>query len=207
MKTWFVFLLYSWTALASAKAGSIFGTVHSNENGLRDFVVYIENSFTNRFPAPYAPILLEVRTNKANGAMFSPHVLPVIVGTTMELRNNDVVYHNVFSMSDIATFDFGPAKHGDPLSCWKFEKPGRVDVFCSIHANENCIVLVMANPYYTGTDYRNSYLLQNIPAGTYRLKAWHERAPAQVKDVTVPKLGKVQVDFALGETAPPIATR
>ena len=37
-----------------------------------------------------------------------------------------------------------------------------------------------------------------MPPGTYRLKAWHERVPGQVKEVTVKAEGDTVVDFVLG---------
>jgi hypothetical protein len=39
-----------------------------------------------------------------------------------------------------------------------------------------------------------------VPAGTYKLKAWHERLPAQVKEITVPESGEVRTDFTLSIT-------
>ena len=43
----------------------------------------------------------------------------------------------------------------------------------------------------------------NVPAGTYKLRAWHERMPAQIKEVTVPADGAVSMDFILGITGLP----
>ena len=62
----------------------------------------------------------------------------------------------------------------------------------------HCIVLVLENPYFASTDVRNRYRIENVPAGTYKLKAWHERLPPQVKEITVPATGEVKVDFTLG---------
>ena len=39
---------------------------------------------------------------------------------------------------------------------------------------------------------------RDVPAGTYRLRAWHERVPGQTKEVVVPDDGEVRVDFELG---------
>ena len=38
----------------------------------------------------------------------------------------------------------------------------------------------------------------NVPPGTYRLKAWHERLPSQTREITVPETGEVKADFVLG---------
>jgi hypothetical protein len=64
----------------------------------------------------------------------------------------------------------------------------------------NCIVLVLENPYFASTDDRGRYTLRDVPAGVYKLKAWHERLPAQTREITVPETGDVKLDFTLGIT-------
>ena len=165
---------------------------------MHDFVVYIEGTVgTNSAPSTN---VVSVTTKKVaqHDAMFSPHVLPVEVGTTVEWPNNDDIYHNVFSMSDAKQFDLGLYKGNPPDKRVTFDKPGRVDVFCSIHENMHCIVLVLENPYFAATDDNGDYKIPNVPAGTYKLKAWHERLPADEKEITVPTNGEVKVNFTLG---------
>jgi hypothetical protein len=73
-----------------------------------------------------------------------------------------------------------------------------VDVFCSIHTTMSCVVLVLENPFFAVSDEKGRYVIREVPAGTYRLKAWHERLPPQVREITVPEKGEVRVDFVLG---------
>ena len=165
---------------------------------MHDFVVYVEGSFGTNSAA--STNLEEVATTRVaqEGAVFSPHVLPIMAGTTVEWPNNDRIYHNVFSMSDAKQFDLGLYKGNPPDKRVKFDKPGRVDVFCSIHTSMNCIVLVLENPYFAATDENGNYKIPNVPAGKYKLKAWHERLPADECEITVPTNGEVKVDFVLG---------
>jgi hypothetical protein len=108
----------------------------------------------------------------------------------------------VFSFSDPKQFDLGLYKSGDSKSV-TFDKPGRVDVFCSIHSTMNCILLVMENPFFAKADDKGQYAITNVPAGSYKLKAWHERLPMQEKAITVPEQGDVRVDFTMGITGLP----
>jgi hypothetical protein len=62
----------------------------------------------------------------------------------------------------------------------------------------NCVVLVLENPYFTTSNEKGQYSIPNVPAGTYKLKAWHERLPAQRQEIIVPESGEVKVDFTLG---------
>jgi plastocyanin len=164
---------------------------------MQDFVVSIEGPVgTNMAPASN---VIAVTTSRVaqKAATFSPHVLPVMVGTTVEWPNNDDIYHNVFSDSDAKKFDLGLYKKNPPDKRVTFDKAGRVDVFCSIHENMHCIVLVMPNPYFAVSDASGHYSITNVPPGTYKLKAWHERLPADEQEIIVPTNGVVQADFTL----------
>jgi plastocyanin len=165
---------------------------------LRDFVVYIDGPVGGKVAVPEK--LLRVDTKRVNqkGAMFAPHVLPVVAGTTVEWPNNDDIFHNVFSMSDAKQFDLGLYKGNPPEKRVTFDKAGRVDVFCSIHANMNCVVIVLENPCFAVSDEAGRYAITNIPPGIYKLKAWHERLPAQTQEITMPENGEVKINFTLG---------
>ena len=167
---------------------------------LRDFVVCIEGPVGDKAAAaPDKPVTVDTRRVTQKGAIFTPHVSPVLVGTTVEWPNNDEIFHNVFSMSEARPFDLELYK-APVVKSVTFDKPGRVDVFCSIHANMHCIVLVLENPFFTLADDRGRYSITNVPPGTYKLKAWHERLPAQVREIVVPTNGVVKADFVLGIT-------
>jgi len=165
---------------------------------LHDFVVYLDGPVGGKPTPPAEPVSVNTSRITQKGAEFKPHVLPVVVGTTVEWPNNDDIYHNVFSMSEAKPFDLDLYKGNPPEKRVTFDKAGRVDVFCSIHANMHCVVLVLENPYYAATDDHGHYLIPQVPAGTYRLKAWHERLPSQVQEITVPETGEVKTDFVLG---------
>jgi plastocyanin len=175
-----------------------------NYSALKDFVIYIDGPVGERPKPPEKPEKVETSRNKVmqEGAQFSPHVLPIVVGTTVEWPNNDRIYHNVFSFSEPKNFDLGLYKSGESKQV-TFDKPGRVDVFCSIHSAMSCIVLVMQNQYFVKADEKGAYSITNVPPGTYKLKVWHERLPPQEKEITVTEKGDVKVDFTMGITGLP----
>jgi plastocyanin len=161
---------------------------------LKEFVVSIDSPVEFKAETPKT---VEVVTQK--DATFSPHVLPILVGTTVRWPNNDTIYHNVFSYSEAAAFDLGLYKD-DKADAKKvpFPKVGRVDAFCSIHSQMHCVILVMENPFYALTDAKGKFTITNVPPGKYKLKAWHERMPSESKEVVVPEKGSVKIDFELG---------
>ena len=158
---------------------------------LKDFIVLVDQQMPGSQP-PSKPVQIVIQKN----ATFRPHVLPVMVGTTVEWPNDDEIFHNVFSMSEIKPFDLGLYKNNE-VKRVTFDKPGRVDVFCSIHTKMSCIILVVQNPFFAVTDEKGNYKISNLPAGTYKMKAWHERVPSQEKEIAVPAVGTVAADFVL----------
>lgn len=166
---------------------------------LRDFVVYVDHTFTGKtFTPPAEPAVV-----RQKDAAFVPHVLPVLAGTAVEWPNLDDIYHNVFCMADTKQFDLGLYGSDHPPKRVVFDKPGQADVFCSIHTKMHCIVLVLTNPYFATADEKGRFTIRDVPAGTYQLRAWHERVPGQTKEVVVPAEGEVTVDFTLGTASLP----
>ena len=158
---------------------------------LTDFVVYIDE------PLPDAAKHATVAVTTQKDASFNPHVLPIAVGTTVRWPNEDEVFHNVYAMSDAKTFTLGLYK-SEKVPEITFDKPGRVDVFCAIHSRMHCIILVLPTPYFAKADAKGRFVINNVPAGTYKLRGWHERLPAKDVEVTVPPEGEVNVDLVLG---------
>lgn len=222
MKNLFALIAAGLLSAAALQAGTIVGTVRAegksgaeadvlcgkydsrqfkfaeriNYADLTGFVVYIDGlTLTNGIQKD--PVQVVTRRVSQRGALFSPHILPVLVGTTVEWPNYDEILHNVFSFSETKQFDLGLYKSPE-VGRVTFDKPGRVDVYCSIHARMSCIILVLANPFFCVANERGAFKIANVPAGTYRLKVWHERLPAETRTLVVPETGDVKADFVLG---------
>jgi len=58
--------------------------------------------------------------------------IDIKVGDTLRFKNYDPFNHNIYSASALATFDLGVYPKGQSKVV-KFDKPGKVDVECSIH--------------------------------------------------------------------------
>ncbi|NOZ52556.1 MAG: methylamine utilization protein [Gammaproteobacteria bacterium] len=56
----------------------------------------------------------------------------VKVGDKINFRNMDPWFHNIFSLSDIKTFDLGSYPQGEARPV-VFDKVGRVEIECAIH--------------------------------------------------------------------------
>lgn len=72
---------------------------------------------------------------------FSKKNLKIKAGDTVTFRNSDPFAHNVFSLSDIKGFDLGSYPQGQSKSV-VFDKPGKVEVECSIHPTMQMVIEV-----------------------------------------------------------------
>jgi plastocyanin len=63
---------------------------------------------------------------------FAVGVLKAKVGDTITFRNDDEFAHNVFSLSDVQSFDLGSYKKGETRTV-KLTTPGTIEVECAIH--------------------------------------------------------------------------
>lgn len=221
----FLFLLAALAGTTLLPAGSITGTVKASGapmpedaagggnyqsrrykfaekvdyDRLTDFVIYIDAPVADVTPpGSNPPVAITTQKN----AVFDPHVLAIAAGTTVKWPNEDDIYHNVFSMSETKEFNLG-LYHQEKTPLVTFDKPGRVDVFCAIHSQMYCIILVVPNHHFVKVDANRTFTIKDVPPGTYKLRAWHERLPSQVKEVVVPAEGEVRVDFNLGLTELP----
>jgi plastocyanin len=135
----------------------------------RNIVVYIERVPDAATSPPAArPVL------RQTAERFTPHVLPVIRGTTVEFPNDDLLFHNVFSLSRAKDFDLGRYPRGVARAV-TFERSGVVQVFCHIHSDMSAVVVVLDNPYFAVPDADGRYAIPALPPGDYTLVAWHER--------------------------------
>ena len=72
---------------------------------------------------------------------FSVDALEIKVGDTVQFKNEDAFFHNVFSLSDAKTFDLGSYPQGESKSV-TFDQAGIVEVECAIHPNMQMIITV-----------------------------------------------------------------
>lgn len=161
-------------------------------DSLRNFVVHIDE-----VKAPVEEGSVRAVVSQVNGT-FSPSVMPIAEGSTIIWPNKDSIFHNVFSMSETTPFDLGYYKNTDKPKEVTFTKTGRVDVFCSIHSEMNCIVLVLPNPWFALADRKGHFTIRDVPPGNYKLRGWQERLPPRVIEIVVPEDGDVEVDLPLG---------
>jgi len=178
----------------SAFAGSISGKV-SGVSG--ESVVYVDTIAGKTFPAPTQHVVADQK-----GLLFQPHILAVVVGTTVDFLNSDKVAHNVFWPSFTTNGKKGP---GHNLGTWpqgekrsfKFDQPGVAALLCNVHPEMAGYIVVVPTTYYAVTDKSGDFKIENVPDGQYNVIAWHEGAKNSTKPLAVS--GDAKADFTLSK--------
>jgi plastocyanin len=106
---------------------------------------------------------------------FIPHVLVVPVGTKVSFRNDDAIFHNIFSLSKPNDFDTGLYKQGATYQ-QTFKHSGVVQILCNIHSSMLGVIVVVDTPYYAQAEESGAFSIKGVPPGDYELKVWHEAA-------------------------------
>jgi plastocyanin len=105
---------------------------------------------------------------------FSPHLLVVPVGSSVEFPNLDPFFHNVFSLFEGKRFDLGLYESGSSRTV-VFGREGISYIFCNIHPEMSAVVISLKTPYYGISDRKGLIVIPGVPTGTYEMQVWHER--------------------------------
>ena len=137
---------------------------------LPDAVAYLESALASKAVGALKP------SNPVEIAQiarqFDPRVSVVPVGTMVSFPNKDAVRHHVYSFSPAKTFEL-KLYSGTPANPVQFDKAGVAVLGCNIHDNMVAWVVVVDTPYFGRSAKAGPVVLSNVPAGSYRLRAWH----------------------------------
>ncbi len=155
------------------------------DDTLQNVLVYVSKGLEGRtFEPPKEPVILD----QVN-CVYTPHVVGVMAGQTLEIRNSDGTLHNVLcNPRKNRAFNEGmPVKGGKLEKVFKVPEL-KIDFRCVLHPWMTAYVHVLEHPYYAVTGADGSFVLKGLPPGGYEVTAVHEspqlaaeRATAAVK--------------------------
>ena len=188
-----------------------------NELGqVRNVVVLLEGVTEGK------PFSLSVPRVEARDCRFLPFTTVVRSGHGIEVVNMDPVMHDIqayetstamgtrvlfnsplsfnrrHQRGDLhATHDHRPGE--SLVRQFQLSKKRRTFVMqCGFHAYMQSWAIAVDNPYYVLTDENGRFLLEDVPPGTYDLRAWHPGIKQVVKQqVTIEPGENLPVDFQL----------
>ncbi len=117
--------------------------------------------------------------------VYTPHVLLVPAGATLDIKNSDGILHNIHTYSEKnPAFNTAQPKFKKIISK-TFAQPEIIRVTCDVHDWMTAWVVVQDHPYYALTDATGAFQLGDIPPGEYELRVWHEALGEHSRSVSV----------------------
>jgi len=162
--------------------------VVNDNKTLRNVFVYVKEGLGNRtFPPPSEPVLIDQK-----GCWYHPHVLGVMAGQKLDIKNSDPTNHNIHPMPS-QNREFNQSQPPGAADLMQdFARPEvMIPVKCNVHPWMKAYIGVVANPFFAVTDDKGSFTLKGLPPGDYTIEAWQEKYGTQDQKVTVgPKESK-----------------
>lgn len=164
------------------------GTLPHERLARLGWVVWIDD-VPAEFPPPEAHAVLGQKSMS-----FIPHILPILVGTTVDFPNGDPFGHNVFSISPAKRFNLGLYPQGR-VPTVLFDKPGIIAVMCNVHPNMSAYIIVLKTPFFAVADLDGHFIIRNVPSGSRLVRCWSEDGRIQDRRVTLVAGTVRSIDF------------
>lgn len=170
----------TFAAVDASAAGVTVRIADAAGKPLADAVVMLEPASGKAAVQPMADV--EIAQAKRR---FEPRVTLITTGTRVNFPNFDTVRHHVYSFSAAKTFEL-KLYAGVPAAPVTFDKPGIAVLGCNIHDRMAAWVVVADTPWSGRTGADGSVRVDAVPAGAYRLVAWHPGLPPGAAPSTQP---------------------
>ena len=168
-------------------------TVVVNANGTLDNVfVYVKSGLPASYqaPAPAGPVTLD-----QDGCRYHPHVLGVLVGQQLSIKNSDGILHNI-KAKGTKNRPFNISQPTVMTSERTFTAPEvMVPLECNVHGWMHAWLAVLPHPFFAVSATDGNFSIKGLPPGTYTIEAWHEKYGTQTATVTVAGSETKTADF------------
>jgi plastocyanin len=149
---------------------------------LANVFVYVKDGLGSRtFDVPKDAVVLEQK-----GCRYHPHVLGVMAGQTVDIKNSDPTTHNIHPTPK----DNREWNESQPPSSADIQKNfAREEIMLPVKCNQHpwmkMYVNVVKNPFFAVTDKDGKYEIKGLPPGDYTIAFVHEKLGEQDQKVTV----------------------
>ena len=148
------------------------------------------------YPAPTEPVVLT-----QEGCRYNPHVIALMVNQPIKILNPDGTLHNLHALPKVnAEFNLAmPNFRKEVTKTFDKVETAPFPIKCDVHPWMGAWITVMDHPFFSVTQPDGAFKIDNLPAGTYEVEAWHEKLPAQKASVTLAEGETKEVNFTLSK--------
>jgi hypothetical protein len=166
--------------------------VKVKDGGVADVLVYVKSGVSGTYPAPAEPAILDQK-----GCDYHPHVLAMIAGQQLKIRNSDDTLHNIHPRPTVnQEFNVGQPRQGME-SVKVFDKPEQmIPVGCDVHPWMRAYISVLSHPFFGVTNEDVAFEIKDLPAGEYEIEAAHGRLKTVTGKLTVKDGEAAKLDLA-----------
>ncbi len=130
-----------------------------------------------------------------NGCRYHPHVLGVMAGQTIEIKNSDPTTHNIHpTPKDNREWNESQPPNAAPLEKTFAREEIMLPVKCNQHPWMKMFINVSKTPFYAVTGADGKYEIKGLPPGDYTLAFVHEKLGEQDQKVTLAAKDSKTVD-------------
>jgi plastocyanin len=164
-----------------------------NSNGtLSNVFIYVKEGLGDKtFPVPSEAVVLD-----QHGCMYHPHVLGLMVGQTLRVKNSDPTNHNVHPLpKDNREWNQSQPPNAADLE-ESFPRPEvMIPVKCNVHPWMKAYIGVTKHPFNAVSGPDGTFTIKGLPPGDYTIEAWQEKYGTQTMKVTVGPKETKTADF------------
>jgi plastocyanin len=162
--------------------------VTGDGGALANVVVYVKDDMSKySYTTPSTSVPLD-----QSGCMYDPHVVALMAGQTIEVKNDDQTTHNIHPMpKDNREWNKSQPPGATPIDDNFARAELAIPVKCNVHPWMKSYIFVFKNPYFAVTKKDGKFTLDGLPPGTYTVEAWQEKYGTSDQTVTIgPKESK-----------------
>ena len=164
------------------KDNFVFGR-HGDDDTLVNVLIYVSKGLEGKdFEPPQNPAVLD-----QVGCMYTPHVVGVMVGQTLEVHNSDATLHNVMGTPrNNPPFNFGMPVPGGTYNLVFKQPEMKLNTKCFMHPWMSGYVHVLEHPFFAVTGEDGTFTIQGLPPGDYEVSVLHEASLMEPTPASVP---------------------
>jgi len=166
--------------------------VTGDKGSLANVVIFVKEGLGDyTFDTPKDTVPLDQK-----GCMYDPHIIAVMAGQTLEVKNDDQTTHNIHPMpKDNREWNKSQAPGAAPIDDSFARAELAIPVKCNVHPWMKSYIFVFKNPYYAISSKDGKFELKNLPPGTYTIEAWQEKYGVVDQTVTIGPKESKSVNF------------